>query len=239
MSSVFARTLAAPSTLLNGLTSYWKLDEASGTRVDSVGSNNLTAQNNPLGVAAKINDGCQFVAASTQLLKCASASNLQVGTNNRTWSFWVKLNSKPAVASRINIKGDGSSAATTEVSLDYLTSSDRFRFTGFKNPSSVTVPANNFGAVSTGVFYFIVAWHDNGSGIAISINNGTEDTGTMTAGCNSTAGDYSLGCDTLNALPLDGVVDACGIWNRVLTATEKASLYNGGAGSPYPFIGMP
>jgi hypothetical protein len=56
------------STLVNGLVSYWKLDEASGTRVDAVGTNHLTPTNAPIGALGKIGNACDFEADSTQFL---------------------------------------------------------------------------------------------------------------------------------------------------------------------------
>jgi hypothetical protein len=49
--------LNSSSTLLNGLVSYWKLDESSGSVVDSVGGFNGTNDGLTQGDTGKINNG--------------------------------------------------------------------------------------------------------------------------------------------------------------------------------------
>src|SRR6266404_503553 len=46
--------------LLTNLVSYWKLDEASGNAVDSVGTNTLTANHAPGSMAGKVNGARNF-----------------------------------------------------------------------------------------------------------------------------------------------------------------------------------
>jgi len=59
---------ASGSTLLDGLVSWWDLDEESGIRYDSVGSNDLT-DNNTVGYDnGKIVNAASFVATNGERL---------------------------------------------------------------------------------------------------------------------------------------------------------------------------
>ena len=76
------------SPLLTNLVSYWKLDEASGTRADSHGTNHLTPSNAPVGAAGKIGQGCDFESSSGQMLSHPDADPL--GNESFTYALWFK-----------------------------------------------------------------------------------------------------------------------------------------------------
>ena len=76
--------MAFPTT---GLVSYWKLDEASGTRVDSHGPNPLTPANAPGGAAGKIGTGCTF--NGSQYLHHPDLI-APLGDEDFTYTLWFK-----------------------------------------------------------------------------------------------------------------------------------------------------
>lgn len=60
----YRRTRGAVSPLLTSLIAHWKLDEASGTRNDSHGTNHLTDNNTVTTATAKLGtNAAQFTAA--------------------------------------------------------------------------------------------------------------------------------------------------------------------------------
>jgi hypothetical protein len=80
------------SGLATGLVSYWELEESSGTRNDSHGSNNLTDVNT-VGVATGIQgDAADFVRANTESLTITDASQTGLDiTGDMSLSFWMNV----------------------------------------------------------------------------------------------------------------------------------------------------
>lgn len=213
-------------SLLTSLISYWKLDEASGTRFDSNGTNDLTDNNSVGSATGIINNGAAFVAASTQFLNVVSNSNLQGGDVDLTVTCWVKLTSKSSNQCVVG-KRDA-----LEYEIRYGNGSDNFNF--FYGDAGGAVSASTFGSPSTGTWYFIVAWHDaTAHTVNICVNDGPVDSVSDAGfGLNAHNGDFRIGSESGGNF-LDGNVDEVGFWKRLLTSGERTSLYNGGAGLPY------
>jgi hypothetical protein len=97
------------------------------------------------------------------------------------------------------------------------------------------VQASTFGTPSTGTWYFLVAHHDSvNNQIGISVNNGTTDTTATTGGVRDGTAPFRVGAFGNATSPFDGRIDAVMIWKRLLTAAEKAYLYDSGNGrSPF------
>lgn len=233
-------TAATSSPLLTNLISYWKLDEASGTRVDSHGSNDLT-DNNTVGAATGIiNDGANFVAANTEYLSHASNASLQTGDIDFTISAWVKLAAKGAY--RMIVAKDLYNTSR-EYWVNYIPTFDRFAFqvtSDGTDATQIAVYADALGSPSTGTWYFIVVCHDSvNNAIKIQVNNGTINSAGTAAGVYSGAAQFMLGANSDFGTPsnfMDGMIDEVGFWKRVLTAGEITQLYNGGAGISYEEI---
>src|SRR5713101_462503 len=62
------------------LMSYYKLEEASGNRADSVGTNTLTSHNNVANAKGKIGSSGLFTATSSTYLSHADNASLSAGT---------------------------------------------------------------------------------------------------------------------------------------------------------------
>jgi hypothetical protein len=79
----------------NGLYFWWKMDETSGTRTDSHGTNPL-ADNNTVGsTTGKQGNAAQFVVANSEYLSIPDNPSVSMGRGARmTVCTWVRLNSK-------------------------------------------------------------------------------------------------------------------------------------------------
>jgi hypothetical protein len=220
------------SSLLNGLAAYWKLDETSGTRFDSAGTNNL-ADNNTVGsTIGKVGNAASFVAANDEYLKLASSS---FGlTDAMSLSFWVKLSSTGTFMTFFQL-GDPS---TPGAWLLQKTSAGELRFAVYP------ITAGNFHdspvlLTSTGIWYHVV-FTINSSAAALVYLNGVENamTGTTPIGPSGSL-QFTVGRrDDLASQYVDGDIDEPSIWSRVLTSGaggEIGQLYNGGAALTYPF----
>ena len=117
--------------LADGVISYWKLDEVSGTRFDTVGSNNLTDINNVGFETGQITipaagNAASFVRANAEQLDGPAIGSLDFGDEDFTIAGWVKLSSLPveaAIFMKWNI--DDSSRS---YGLEYSQGLDRYVF---------------------------------------------------------------------------------------------------------------
>lgn len=213
-----------PDPLTVGLVSYWKLDEISGTRNDSWGSNHLTDNNTVTSAAGVVNTAAQFTAPNLEYLSIADNPSLSVSDIDFTICARVKLDSKGGFRSLVN-KGLGN-AADTEHILDYSSASDRFRFLVANNPTLTIVSANSLGSPSVGTWYFIVVWHDSAANtINIQVNNGAVDWATHSVGVQDLTNPFLIGALTAGLSHMDGAIDEVGFWKRVLTAEELTEIY--------------
>jgi hypothetical protein len=80
-------------TLTTSLLSYFKLEAAT----DYYGSNDLTNHNSVTFPAGKVNNGANFLAASSQWL--SKSGNLGIDGGACSFSFWVKVASAPSSGS--------------------------------------------------------------------------------------------------------------------------------------------
>jgi phosphodiesterase/alkaline phosphatase D-like protein len=224
------------ASITNNLQSYWKLDEASGTRFDSIGSNNLSEfGTGGVGQAVgKLGNAALFVSANSQYLSIGDNASLRSGSNvSFTISAWVYLTSKSAAVDMIMAKED--STGVGEYGLYYSSGSDRFKFAVYSS-GNPTVLANSLGSVSLNTWYFIVATHDGSAHTnTIRINDAYQDSIAAADAASDTAATFNIGYFPKFNYYSDSRIDSVGFWKRVLTPTEITELYNSGNGLEYPF----
>ena len=80
-------------SLLDSLVSYLELEEASGTRNDSHGTNHLADNNTVTQAAGKIGNAAHFTGANSEYLSIADNASLGF-TTAFSVSFWVKITDK-------------------------------------------------------------------------------------------------------------------------------------------------
>lgn len=111
--------------------SFWRMEEASGTRSDATGAHNLSDGG---GVAVGRSTGLYGYAASwdgtsQQFLNCADNTDFSGGAKNMQFGVDVKFSEIPPSFDRC-IFSKGRTLATREYKLELLTT-DRFRFTAY------------------------------------------------------------------------------------------------------------
>lgn len=135
------------STSLNG---YWKLDEAVGTRFDSVNNNNLADVNTTGSITGIRGNAALFVALNSNALTVQSISAL-TGANNFSLSTWVYLNSTSnTIEQNIVSKRDPEidSATVLLMHMDGANSSNAFFDSG---PLGLTIGSSGTPTVDTSV----------------------------------------------------------------------------------------
>ena len=209
---------------------YWPLNEASGTRVDDVGSNDLTDTNTVASAAGVFGNAADFEAGNSESLDSASTSDLQTGDVDFLWRAWVKLESVPTFPVLLR-KGNAGNAAREYV-LFYDHVSSRLTWEVCSAGSTATqVLANTAGALSTGTWYLVHAWHDSvNNQIGVSAN-GVTDTAAHSDGVRSSTGAFNLGAGTDQSIYWDGLIDDVVLLKGyLLSAAERAQDYQGGGG---------
>ena len=219
------------SPLLNNLVAYWKLEEATGTRVDATGRGNDLTDNNTVGQAVgKIGNCAQFVSANSEYLSILDNADVRTGDIDWTIGFWCKLDNK--TDHRVIIAKDDL-GTQREYSCYYHLSLDRiiveFQGTNY-------VKADNLGSPVLNTWYGILFWHDSvANQICIRVNNGAANTVTTTVPGATKASQFRIGAFANSVDFLGGLVDSVGIWKRLLSADEQTEWYNNGNGNEYPF----
>ena len=216
----------------SGLISYWKLDEASGDRADSFGSNTLTDNNTVTQAAGKLGNAGQFTAANNEFLSIADNASISTGNIDFTICAWVYLDDKTALHAVV-VKADDTNDGTMEYSLIYSNTADRFRFIVGDGVSLLLVDADAFGSPSTATWYFLVASHEAAtSTLSIQVNDGTASTAAIGGDPQDAGSSFRIGAYGGPFGPMNGRIDSVSFWKRLFTAAEKTYLYNNGNGRP-------
>ena len=225
---------AVPSTLNNGLVHLWKLDEASGTRADSVGAATLTDNNTVTSSTGKTYPlAAQFTAANDEYLSNAIGD---VGLFNVFHlSVWVYFDAftgaQQWIVSKFNTIGSNREL------LVYLDPSDD-TLRAVKYTDGVSSQGANSGiSPSTGTWHLVEVMH-SGTELGIAVDGGAFVTTADTSSFSGTA-DLEIGGSIAGNVEHGGRIEAVTVWDRVLTANERTELYNSGSGIayPYPLVG--
>jgi hypothetical protein len=224
-------------SLKTNLISYWNLDESSGTRNDSFGTNHLTLS----GTVDNKFNGANFNNSPSNRLAKTSNSDLQINGSSFTVCCWAWLRSKTSYRGFIT-KDDISSGR--EFNIAYIASEgailDKIVFNVFNlavGTGGASAIASTFGSPPTEQWIFVVGQYDSVNNLAyISANNGAKNS-VSTAGISVGAGnaDFTIGSWSGGVFSLtnDGGVKQAGLWKRLLTDDEITLLYNNGLGRKY------
>jgi len=233
------------NTLTPYVTAFYRFEESSGSRADSVGSSTLTEVGGSIfSTTGKLGNAAAFIALQQRNLEVPD--NAAFGSNNNPngipifiWT-WVKLTSLAGTSGAQLIANKFSGTlGTSEFSLYFDTAINRFNYRIFGSGGFDTVTANSFGTPSAGVWYFVMAWTELTIGaLKISVNNGPVDSAPMTTSYTRGPGPVRIG--GITSAYLDGAIDEFGFGKfpansgLVPSAAEIAGLYNGGAGVTWP-----
>jgi hypothetical protein len=212
------------SSLLTGLVSYWKLDETSGTRFDSVSTNHLT-DNNAVGSATgKINPlAAQFTATNQSL----SNSSVTIGTT-LTVAVWIYLDSDFVVGDENTIFSFGGLGNAALFGVD---SGGNNILRWYSIPDTIT----NAGTIAINTWTFIVAKLVDNSSLSVKINDGAPVSAAKSGSINPTTYLLLAANTPTDDTPFPGRIGPLAVWSRETTNAEDTELYNGGSGLVYPF----
>lgn len=238
------RTSVLGFPIADNLAAYYTLDEASGTRADSVNSNDLSDINTVGSTTGKVGNAASFVAANQEVLRVADTAVLRAD-NSASFAVgaWVNLSSlvNSTIIGKYRLDNN-----TREYLLFFAANDsgtvNRFKFAVSNDGTSPsTVVANNFGLPSTSTWYYVIAWHDAvADTINISVNNGTADSAAHTTGVFGGGGNFQVGAlqvdGTTNTYYMNGLIDEAFKLDKAPSADERSFLYNSGNGRTYAEI---
>jgi hypothetical protein len=227
-----------------GLVSYWNLDEASGDRADSYGSNTLTDNNTVTSVVnaggAMRNAAASFVAANTEYLSIIDNASLSLGADSpMTVSLWSRIPDAGLSGTHFIFAKRGSGGTGNDIEYELrvvnYTGTDNYYAFGVANGSSGQEKDASTTPSADGAWHHVVAWHDPVLDVVgIQVDQQTALTAVWAGGTQNGDGPLAIGrLSGISALYLDGLVEETGFWSRVLTAQERTDLYNAGAGLFY------
>jgi len=228
--------VAAEPSVYDDAVSLWKLDEASGTRADSIGSNDLTDNNTVgstskgVGAPANLPDTvASFVAANSEYLSCVDDGSAVSIDGDHTFAVWFNSSGTGTNRALISQRTSGDGAYqlyldTSDLLHAYITDS----VAGFSEPVRA-------GAIADGGWHLaIFTYTVSDKKARIYLDDGAETAGTALSN-----GPVSL-TQSLNVSRLAAVIygdirmSALASWTRVLTADERAALWNNGDGAVLP-----
>jgi len=212
-------------TPMSSLVAVWTMDEdvLSGTRVDSVGGNNLTDVNSKVGSVRgwAAAGAAMFTNTTGVILRHADNATLGAGPGvSFTISFW-------AMGLHANSGGIGEWNQSSTVDYLYHFDSGILEVSDLSDTQQLLSPTVAPTGATT--WHHVVFGFDNNTGLLfLQVDGGTRDTKSI-SGVRRSGQNFDVG-----SIPL-AMVDELYLWKRALTSAEVVSLYNGGYGMAYPF----
>lgn len=224
---------AGGSSLSSGLVLLWELDEASGTRVATVGGLDLTDNNTVTGNTgpAGLGNASEFLTANSEYLSRADDSALQEGDFDSHWVVWIysgSLTGQRMIVTKDDDSDRGHLLYTSNTSLLW----------DGPDTGGTSRSVQWSAGLSTATWYMIDWGYDKSAARwFINVNAGTRVTGAFTAPQSPQTAQFRVGAREYPAFEGYYTGRICYLmrWNRILSGSELTQLYNSGNGLPYPF----
>lgn len=225
LTAMFALSMSVPAAASDPIAdalradavAYWTMDEIDGTRVDATGrGNDLSPNNSPESAAGKVGNAVSFPLEGTSYLSCPATDDLSIQSDIRYFAFWVYI-------------------VSGEFGEFFTLSSADFEFGSYYGGIYLIVGDAGYAEVSMLVnadaWYFVEAYVDNSDGtVAIAVGGGDFVTYDPVEEYPAMPTTFKVGALTDTIFTMPGRIDELGIYNRILTADERAYLYNSGNG---------
>lgn len=223
------------SSLLVGDPVFYRLADTSDATPNGL---TLTNNNAATFVAGRVGNCANLVAASNQWLSRASSTKFLLdASTSLTVSCWVNHTTLQALSGAVN-KGSPTAGGGGEWGLEFLGSStNKYRFVVRNTGNTSSLATTSAVTITTGAWHHLLGWWDAvAKTINISVNGETPVSASFPTGGFAGTNDLNIGYWVASGVRFNGQIDAVGVWNRVLTAAERAALYNNGNGVEYPFF---
>lgn len=193
---------------------------------------------------ANVKQAAGFTSANSEYLSIVDNSSLAMGDIDMWVAGWFNLNTLLGDRYMFGTYDFGGNQRSWTIS--YTIATDRLRFLCSGDGTSgtaVNILADALGAPSTGVNYFILAWHDSvNNTLNIRINGGSVNSVAFTTGIHNSTSPLTVGCTLSSGTPtglVDGTIDNLFLGKSppggiaAVISDIQTTLYNGGAGVGY------
>lgn len=236
--TLWARVDTSVGTLADGLLAFWRMEETSGTRVDSVAAFALVPNGGTSSGVGQHGTAVQFSGVAGSYLQVADHATLSVGAaQSFTLACWVCFDAAPENHTCIVGKGNTSSAY---VGAEYLLKIESTTLRFFIANGSAGAAVNSGFVPTVGTWFFAIGWLDAAANVlSIQINGGTP----VSVACPYDSYDSAFGMEigrspNWSGSPIvNGRVDDVMFYKRLLTAAERTALWNSGLGLDYSELG--
>lgn len=214
--------------LVGKVVAHWRMEEASGSRVDSIGALGTSVIGTVSRVTGKIGYALGTTGGSVNVQAVLPTT---IGDTQFGFFGWVKFN---VLASGAGVLSDW---VGSDLSWVVATDGTKLYFKISVNGTTTAATVTSALTLTTGVVYFFVVWHDSvANEIVISVNNETPARTAHSGGMNtSEIINFAVG-DGLFFPYLNGALDCIGYFKGgVPTLADIAYLYNFGDGRNDPF----
>lgn len=207
----------------SSLQAYWRCDEASGTREDTKGANDLADNNTVTATTGKVGDCAVFTAANSEYLNIADNPELSTGPGvSFTLACWIFPTTIDA-----NIRAIAGKNGIADPYALFIWNDDKIRW-ALNNGAKEVRSAS---ALTVNTWYHVIAEYDSGAGeMRLYVNDGAAQTTTGVSDTSDTADTFYVGIYSASSFPYDGRIDELFFTKRLLTSGERTALYNSGSG---------
>jgi hypothetical protein len=230
-------SLTAQSSLLTGLSAYWKFDETSGSyavsEVNNATINSVYADGTTINQTGKLGK-CAVYTIGTDCVSGLSVDVLRMSSSDCAMSAWVY----PTTLTN----ADGGSfltivGAETGGALFFVEANTGLLRLNARNVT--TAPASDF-VVNINTWHHVGFSYDQTADELTYFMDGQYDTVSFSHIFTESASSSVIGQTISGSSTTDfvGSIDEVGVWKKKLTLTEISTLYNAGIGVTYPFSGV-
>jgi hypothetical protein len=231
------RTIQTLPDITDNLVSFWDLDESSGNRADSHGSNTLVDASSVGARNGLISNGANFVLASSDRLTLADNADISVGSDvSFVYAGWFYVD----LVSGYYVPLSKWGTTDTEYLLDLNEPGGSTRRIAWyvrdsTDTSNVIVIANDQIPYAQTAWYFLVMGYDKDLDLVfLTTNNNVTNIDALAGGGFNGTESLSLGSNNNPGSYYDGVIDELGFWKGgILNPAETTWLYNSGSGRTY------
>lgn len=223
----FVRNQTTASTLINGITAFWKMDETSGTNLnDEIGTNDITLTESTVNQTGKIGKAVDFDGDNDLGTLAASPTS---SLSEVSISMWIYPHSTTAANGIWNEDIDTYWQFTVSIGTWY-TRDTGTGTTGGRN-NDLSMPGLTQNAWNHLVFVYSVS-----DGYKRVYLNGSQQANNTTSIDQLNAPTLSRICTDGEGNFFNGLADNIIVWGRALSSTEVSELYtkeNGGTTYPW------
>lgn len=216
--------------LLTDLVAYWKMDEASGIRYDAHGSYDLADPDTIGDGTGIINSGVQYNNTIEALTN--TSIDLQ---SDFSIQMWINLDVIDNDNNRVIDCYSGSvyPLLVQIIRDNHSTNPSKLLFWTHEGSTNDLLYSNTQLDTADTWYHVVLTWDETTKEKIIWINASSDADKTAAHGTPITStNDFRFGAQPIHPT-IDGVLDECAYWSRVLTSDDVSALYNSGDALSY------